>query len=169
MNDQHAGDVGADLARALSTLDRLVDLEAIKQLKARYFRLIDAKDWAAFRDLFTKDCKHYLPQGSLVACMTNDEYFAMLERSLGQATTVHHGHMPEITFTGDREAEGIWAMQDYVQADNADRRISLKGYGHYFETYRKGEDGQWRISSKRNSRIRVDQLPWISEDDARPT
>jgi len=27
------------------------------------------------------------------------------------------------------------------------------GYGHYYETYRKGPDGQWRISSKRNQRV----------------
>jgi hypothetical protein len=34
------------------------------------------------------------------------------------------------------------------------------GYGHYFETYRKCEDGQWRISSKRNTRLRLDEVPW---------
>ena len=31
------------------------DVEAIKQLKARYCRLLDTKDWAAWRDLFTDD------------------------------------------------------------------------------------------------------------------
>jgi hypothetical protein len=34
------------------------------------------------------------------------------------------------------------------------------GYGHYFETYRKGDDGAWRISAKRNVRLRVDDVPW---------
>jgi hypothetical protein len=32
----------------------------------------------------------------------------------------------------------------------------LRGYGHYFETYRRCSDGRWRISSKRNVRLRVD-------------
>jgi hypothetical protein len=37
--------------------------------------------------------------------------------------------------------------------------VSIKGYGHYIETYRKCADGQWRISSKRNERLRVDPVP----------
>ena len=31
------------------------DLEAIKQLKARYFRTMDTKDWAGMRQVFTDD------------------------------------------------------------------------------------------------------------------
>jgi hypothetical protein len=31
------------------------DVEAIKQLKARYFRTMDTKDWAAMRGVFTDD------------------------------------------------------------------------------------------------------------------
>ena len=31
------------------------DVEAIKQLKARYFRTMDTKDWAGMRQVFTDD------------------------------------------------------------------------------------------------------------------
>jgi hypothetical protein len=31
------------------------DTEAIKQLKARYFRTMDTKDWAGMRQVFTDD------------------------------------------------------------------------------------------------------------------
>ena len=31
------------------------DIEAIKQLKARYFRTMDTKHWAAMRQVFTDD------------------------------------------------------------------------------------------------------------------
>ena len=31
------------------------DIEAIKQLKARYFRTMDTKDWAAMQLVFTDD------------------------------------------------------------------------------------------------------------------
>jgi 3-phenylpropionate/cinnamic acid dioxygenase small subunit len=34
---------------------QLFDLEEIKQLKARYCRLVDAKEWAGFRTLFADD------------------------------------------------------------------------------------------------------------------
>jgi hypothetical protein len=66
--------------------------------------------------------------------------------------------MPEITLLSDTEAEGIWAMFDYVETELPSGPIKIQGYGHYFETYRKGPDGEWRISSKRNVRLRLDQL-----------
>ena len=148
---------------------RLTDLEAIKQLKARYFRFTDMKNWAAFRDLFTEDCKHYLPQESETPFMTNDQYFPMMESMLENGITTHHGHMPEITFLGDDEAEGIWSMFDYVQVEGPTGLISLKGYGYYYETYRRCADGKWRISSKRNDRLRLDEVPWTLPGDAGPS
>jgi 3-hydroxyisobutyrate dehydrogenase-like beta-hydroxyacid dehydrogenase len=161
--EQVARELGVELGQLGPMAGRLADLEAIKQLKARYFRFIDTKDWAAFRDLFTDDCKHWLPQESAVPFMTNDDYFTMNEGLLNTGVTTHQGHMPEITFLGDAEAEGVWAMFDYVQIEPPSGRVSIMGYGHYFETYRKCDDGKWRISSKRNQRLRLDQVPWTLE------
>ena len=101
----------------LAAVQRLQDTEAIADLKARYFRFIDTKDWVAFRDLFTDDCRHHLPEESPVPFMSNDEYFPMMEAMLTNGVTTHHGYPPEITFSGEREAEAIWAMHDYVQVD----------------------------------------------------
>ena len=42
-------------AEASNLAEKLWDIEQIKQLKARYFRLMDTKDWAAWKDLFTDD------------------------------------------------------------------------------------------------------------------
>ena len=33
----------------------LVEIEAIRQLKARYFRLLDTKQWDAWLEVFTED------------------------------------------------------------------------------------------------------------------
>ena len=145
------------------TVQMLWDIEQIKQLKARYFRFIDTKDWDGFRTLFTDDCKHYLPLESATPFMENEEYFAMNQAFLTTGVTTHHGHMPEITLLSDTEAEGIWAMFDYVQIDPPSGRVSIMGYGHYFETYRKEADGEWRISSKRNERLRLDEVPYTLE------
>jgi 3-hydroxyisobutyrate dehydrogenase-like beta-hydroxyacid dehydrogenase len=161
---QTAREHGVGLGRLDPTVGRLADLEAIKQLKARYFRFLDTKDWAAFRDLFTDDCKHFLPQESVVPFMTNDDYFSMNEQLLTPGVTTHHGHMPEITFSSDTDAEGIWSMFDYVQIEPPSGRVSIMGYGHYYEAYRKCDDGKWRISSKRNERLRLDQVPWTLPD-----
>ena len=142
------------------SLEQLWDIEQIKQLKARYFRLLDTKDWNAFAGLFTDDCVHYLPQESPKSeAVSNEEYFANLKTLLGNGVTTHHGHMPEITLLSDSEAEGIWAMFDYVETELPTGPLRIQGYGHYFETYRKGPDGEWRISSKRNVRLRLDHLP----------
>ncbi|HEX4864422.1 MAG TPA: NAD(P)-binding domain-containing protein [Acidimicrobiales bacterium] len=155
-----AREEGVDLGRLGTGIYRLADVEAIEQLKARYFRFIDTKDWSAFRELFTEDCKHYLPRESPVSFVTNDEYFATMEGMLNSGITTHHCHKPEITFLSDTEAEGTWSMFDYVQVDPPSGRVSSMGYGLYLETYRKCADGKWRISSKRNKRLRLDQVPW---------
>jgi ketosteroid isomerase-like protein len=139
------------------SVQMLWDIEQIKQLKARYFRLLDTKDWDAFADLFTEDCLHTLPSAEPRPPQSNAEYLAGLRSALGEGMTVHHGHMPEITILGPREASGIWAMFDYLDVDRSDGLpLRMQGYGHYFETYRKCDDGAWRISSKRNVRLRVD-------------
>jgi hypothetical protein len=149
-----------NVADEAQLLQRLWDLEEIKQLKARYFRLMDTKQWDQWKDLFTEDCVHYLPLGVNVdvPAQTNEDYLQQVPQALSNSITVHHGHMPEITFLSGTEAEGIWAMFDYVQG--ADSPAGIHGYGHYYETYRKCEDGAWRISSKRNARIRVDQVSY---------
>jgi ketosteroid isomerase-like protein len=137
---------------------QLWDIWQIEQLKARYFRLLDTQQWDAFLALFTEDCRHFLPDGASRDWIGNDEYLATLQATLVPGVTTHHGHMPEITLRSDTEAEATWSMFDYVQTRPASGPIGLKGYGHYHETYRKGADGEWRISSKRNVRLRLDPL-----------
>ncbi len=147
-----------------STVQDLVDIEAIRQLKARYFRLLDTKDWAGFAELFTDDCVHVLPTADTRPPASNADYLANIERTLADAVTVHHGVCPEITLRGPNEAEGTWAMFDDVTLpQESGGFVRLRGYGHYHETYRRCDDGRWRISSKRNVRLRVDTT---SSDDA---
>ena len=82
------------------TIEQLWDIEAIKQLKARYFRYIDTKDWDAFSQLFTEDCVHHLPQESAKTSITNDEYLRDMKVQLG--TGCHH---PSWTYAGDHTSE----------------------------------------------------------------
>jgi 3-phenylpropionate/cinnamic acid dioxygenase small subunit len=37
------------------TGEQTLDKEAIRELKARYFRLMDTKDWDGWKELFTLD------------------------------------------------------------------------------------------------------------------
>jgi hypothetical protein len=77
----------------------LEDVEAIKQLKARYFRTMDTKDWDAMRQVFTDDVvmDTTAAGGNLVTGA--GAFMDFLRSALGDAVTVHQGHMPEITVT----------------------------------------------------------------------
>ncbi|RAY12977.1 DUF4440 domain-containing protein [Actinomadura craniellae] len=131
------------------------DIEAIKQLKARYFRTMDTKDWAGMRQVFTDDVVIDTVDSGGSVIEGADAFMAFLRQTLADQTTVHHGHMPEIELTSATTATGIWAMEDLIQwADGGE----LRGYGHYHETYRK-IDGTWRIASSKLTRVRLDLTP----------
>ncbi|WTW93888.1 nuclear transport factor 2 family protein [Streptomycetaceae bacterium NBC_01309] len=140
-----------------AALARLLDLEEIRTLKARYFRLMDTKDWKALREVFTDDARMdidgFVTDGG-------DAIAAFMSGVLASVRTVHHGHMPEITFADDGHAQGIWAMYDYVEFphDGEGDPQGLKGYGHYHDEYRR-QNGEWRIALTRLVRLRVDPLP----------
>jgi hypothetical protein len=140
-------------------VQQLLDIEAIKQLKARYFRFMDTKQWDKWRTLFTDDCRF---ESSRI-WEDVDEWVRDVGGNLQELTTVHHGHMPEIRLTGADTARGLWAMFDYLtwdpeqQPERHPGGIGLVGYGHYEETYRK-VDGEWKISFLRLTRLRADAV-----------
>ena len=138
----------------LDAVQTLLDIEAIKQLKARYFRHIDGKQWDDLEALFTADARWNVDGGSgHYEWDAPDDFIAHVSKSLAApAVSVHQGHMPEIEVTDATNARGTWAMFDYVDVPGRPLRV---GYGHYHETYRKESDG-WRIASLELTRIRVD-------------
>ncbi len=135
-------------------LQRLLDLEEIKQLKARYFRFLDTKDWEGLAAVFSADAvmdaDGFVERG-------RDEILAFLPKVLDGVVTAHHGHMPEITLTGPDTATGIWAMFDYLTFPGETPPRGLRGYGHYHEEYVRQHDG-WRIRRLTLTRLRVDPL-----------
>jgi uncharacterized protein (TIGR02246 family) len=128
------------------------DIEAIKQLKARYFRTLDTKDWDGYRQVFTDDVVMDTTESGGSLIIGADEFMAYLREALAGATTVHQGHMPEITLTSDTTATGIWALHDIVIWPGGMR---LDGFGHYHETYLKTGEG-WRIKSSKLTRVHTD-------------
>ena len=128
------------------------DLEAIKQLKARYFRTMDTKDWNGMREVFADGVVVDTTESGGNVVTGADEFLAFLRETLADVITVHHGHTPEIQLTSATTATGIWALQDILEWPNGSM---LYGYGHYHETYVKvGPD--WRIASTRLTRLRMD-------------
>lgn len=128
------------------------DLEAIRQLKARYFRTMDMKDWEGMRAVFADDVVMDTTSSGGGVISGADAFVAFLRVTLQDVVTVHHGHMPEIEITSPTTARGIWAMQDLLKWPNG---TQLHGYGHYHETYEK-IDGAWRIKTSTLTRLRMD-------------
>ena len=140
---------------------RWADVYEIQKLKARYFRFLDTKQWERFGELFTEDLKFYI--ASDPSHGPDEPTFAGRQALVGYLAashpgkvTVHQGHMPEIEFTGEDTATGVWAMFDWV--DDPGRGGAWQGFGHYHERYVRGPDRRWRISEVRLTRLRVDRV-----------
>ena len=140
-----------DLAR------KLLDIEEIKHLKARYFRLLDAKQWDEWTDVFTEDLEFFYTDPSVMnvpptarttphgALVDRDQLVEFVSESMKRVTTIHHGHVPEITLVDDDTASGRWGLTNYCEYTGADGLLHwLRGYGHYDEVYARTADG-WRI------------------------
>ena len=130
----------------------LLEIEAIKQLKARYCRFLDTKDWQAWRGIFADDFRSDTSEAGGKVIVGADEFVAFVRKSLEKQPTVHQVHAPEIELTSATTARGIWALNDVVRLAPG---LNLDGYGHYDETYEK-IDGQWRITSSKLTRLRED-------------
>jgi hypothetical protein len=135
-------------------MDRHADYEALKQLKARYCRLLDNKNWEAWRQLFTDDFLSDTTGSGGEIVRGGDEFVAYVRRNLAPRyrKTVHQVHAPELTLTSESTAEGTWALEDFVRFMPG---LSVRGYGHYIETYEKVAN-EWRFKTSKLTRLRGD-------------
>jgi hypothetical protein len=136
----------------------LEDIEKIKRLKAKYFRLLDLHEWEQLGRCFTEDVKIVVERNPGEVGFNfqgRDEFIKGVSGILDKVSHVHHGHMPEIDIIDAANATGIWAMHDRLIYP--DRLVN--GWGHYHETYVREGDGEWRISSLRLTRLRYEVSP----------
>jgi len=146
-----------DLARDVA---RLLAIEEIKQVKAKYFWGLDHKDWDLWkREVWAPDGELHVPEFRPEPFVGWDAVIAYVSDATGDQVSVHHGHMPIIDFTSDSEAKVIWAMEDRLfrtkEQPLFDGSTHLHGWGHYRETYVKLEAG-WRIKTSQLTRLRVE-------------
>ena len=132
----------------------LLAIESIKQLKARYCRYLDTKDWAAWRKIFADDFVGDTTAAGGKLIVGADDFVAFTRKGIGRPSqrTAHQVHAPEIELTSPTTARGVWALQDVVRFGPG---VSLVGYGHYHETY-ENVAGQWLIKSSKLTRLRED-------------
>ena len=128
-----------------SPMSKLEAIEAIKQVKYRYFRALDCNEWDLFADTLTEDCSAAYSDGKL--CLEGREAIAgfMRDNMFGaDFLSMHHGHHPEITLVDEDNATGIWYLEDTIIS--LARKTRLQGAAIYEDRYRR-ENGEWRISA----------------------
>lgn len=153
----------------MNPTDVLAATEAIKVLKARYFRALDTQDWdlmrqvladdviSDFRGATTDPVTGFNPAGAVTEVVMNgaDTVISAMAAGMSGVRSVHHGHMPEIEITAPDRAQGVWAMFDSLRYPPGGALAEINGWGHYHETYVRTADG-WRIDAIRLTRLRLD-------------
>lgn len=147
--------------------EQLCDIEAIRQLKARYLRYADTRQWEDYARCFTEDVSAlYVGVPRAGPDAPSDWAFEGVESlinlqsvAVADMVTIHQAHLPEITLIDATTANGVWAVHDYLVMPHC----TFRGWGHYHEEYRK-VDGGWKISKLRLSRIRVEEI-WRDASD----
>ena len=122
----------------------LENIELIKQLKARYFRALDSKQWSLMHECLSEHCIAQY-DGGKYSFSGRDKIVGFFQNFMDDPKLIfmHHGHHPEITILSEESARGIWYLQDKVL--NLHNNTILNGAGFYHDHYIK-VDGQWLIS-----------------------
>lgn len=143
---------------AMDPLQQLIEIEAIRNLKARYFRFLDTKDWEGFKSVWEPEIEHEMVAEQQKIHGSSEDFVNFVSAALEGVVTVHHGHSPEIEILSPTQAKAIWPFVDRLKPgpDAYEGAPEMIGYGHYHETYVKSEAG-WRIKTQLITRLRLDR------------
>ena len=144
----------------MNDVERLLAIEDIRCVKARYFYGLDHKDWDLWKaEVWAPDAELHVPEHRPEPYKGVDTIIGWVRESVGDQVSVHHGHMPDIVFESDTSARVIWAMEDRLYRTKEfpleDGSTTLHGFGHYRERYVKLACG-WRLASSQLTRLRVE-------------
>jgi hypothetical protein len=134
----------------------LRELEAIKRLKYKYMRCLDQKRWDELAECFTEDATSAYGGGKF-SFEGRDAIMEFLRNAMGADSflSTHTIHQPEIEFTSETTATGVWALHDTVIETKAN--IVIRGAAFYEDQYVK-VDGEWKIRSTGYERIYEETL-----------
>lgn len=137
-----------ELSALAARCARLEDIEAIKQLKARYLNACDKQDPEAVRDCFAEG-EVIIDMSYFGQCANRDEFVDGIFVPRGchdHVLDMHHCSNPEINVLDDACATGIWSL-NYRNINTLDRTLTLLS-ALYHDEYRK-IGGAWKISRSR--------------------
>jgi SnoaL-like protein len=133
-------------------IQRLMDIEAIKQLKHAYFRCVDTANLEELGTLFHEDVTVHFRGGNYEWNLQGrEEYVNGIGQSFSrEAVGQHNAHHPEIQILSDTEATAIWYLADNMWILN--HNAKTYGTALYWDRYLK-VDGKWLIKETNYERI----------------
>ena len=147
-------------------------MHEIRQLKARYFRYLDGKDYEGLAEVFadkatidvrgstTADDSEASVEGLDDGVMTGQQFKQFFRSgAIAHIVTAHHGHMPEITVESPTTARAIWPFEDHIWFPEGSPHKKLQGWGHYHDEYEK-IDGRWQVTAMKITRLKIEMTDW---------
>jgi len=128
-------------------IQRLEDIEAIKQLKARYLHACDRKQLDAIRDCFHPH-EVSINYGAIGQFTDRDAFVSVYEQMAcnNHIIDMHHGQNPQIQWLSNSTAQGVWDLYFFQINTKDDLQTQLAGF--YEDQYIKHEE-QWYIAATR--------------------
>ena len=137
----------------------LKDIEAIKELKGRYFRCLDGKDWDGLEETFSPSIETSYSNGKLAFHGPKEVTNYFKSAMPPEQVTYHQGHTPEIEIIDENNAVGKWYLQDRViYVDGKYKGVEINGAAFYTDRYEK-VDGQWLIAETGYIRVFEEMIP----------
>ena len=133
-------------------IQRLMDIEAIKQLKHAYFRCVDTANLDELGTLFHENVQVRFKGGGYEWNLNSRQEYvdnigmAFSKEAIGQ----HNAHHPEIQILSETEATGMWYLADNMWILN--HNALTTGTALYWDRYEK-VGGKWLIKETSYERI----------------
>ena len=139
-----------DLSELEKRIRVIEDIEAIKKLKAKYFRCVDKKLWEEMETVLTEDAVADYGMG-IELLQGRKAIMEFLKKNLAPDSmiSVHQGHNPEIEITSDTTARGVWVLNDRLIIQTI---ATLNGWRYYEDEYVK-LNGEWKKKSTKITNI----------------
>jgi hypothetical protein len=133
-------------------IQRLMDIEAIKQLKHAYFRCVDTANLDELGTLFHEDVTvHFVGGHYEWNVQGREDYVSNIAKSFSRESIgQHNAHHPEIQMLSETEATGIWYLADNMWILN--HNVKTHGTAIYWDRYLK-VDGKWLIKDTSYERV----------------
>ena len=140
----------ADLSELEKRIRVMEDIEAIKKLKAKYFRCVDKKLWDEMEEVWVEDAVADYGMG-IELLQGRKAIVEFLKKNLGRDSMIsaHQGHNPEIDITSDTTAKGVWVLNDRLIIQT----IATSSAWRYYEDEYIKANGEWKKKSTKITNI----------------